>query len=104
VEYINILRARGVPRTEAIIQGSVRKLRSILITSLTSILGMLPLVMGVGEGTELYRGVAAVIVGGLMVSTPLTLVALPLLYSLIDESLELSSSISFRIQTMLGAK
>ena len=104
VEYINILRARGVGRTEAIIQGSVRKLRSILITSLTSILGMLPLVLGVGEGTELYRGVAAVIVGGLLVSTPFTLVALPLLYSVVDEMLDLVGALSFRLSTMLGVK
>lgn len=106
VEYINILRQRGVERDDAIIQGSVRKLRSILITSTTSILGMVPLIFGVGEGTELYRGVAAVVVGGLIASTPLTLLALPILYSLLDELAEFSSSLGFRFSVakdrMLG--
>lgn len=104
VEYINILRARGESRNEAIVQGSVRKIRSILITSLTSILGMLPLMLGVGEGTELYRGVAAVIVGGLTVSTPLTLVVLPLLYSVIDDTLDFVGTLAFRISTLMGVK
>lgn len=97
VEHVNILRKRGVERDDAIIQGSIRKLRSILITSLTSILGMLPLVFGVGEGTELYRGVAAVIFGGLIVATPLTLIALPVFYSLLDELSELANSLGFRV-------
>lgn len=101
VEYVNILRARGVPRSEAIISGSVRKLRSIIITSMTSILGMLPLVLGIGEGTELYRGVAAVILGGLLVSTPLTLLVLPLLYEWIDEAREMAGVVAFRVQTGL---
>jgi len=104
VEYVNILRARGVSRDEAIIQGSVRKLRSILITSLTSILGMVPLVLGVGEGTELYRGVAAVIVGGLLVSTPLTLIGLPLLYALIDEGAQVVSALGFRLSILTARK
>ncbi|MBN2712507.1 MAG: efflux RND transporter permease subunit, partial [Planctomycetes bacterium] len=104
VEYINILRARGISRDQAIVEGSVRKIRSILITSLTSIIGMLPLVLGVGEGSELYRGVAAVIVGGLMVSTPLTLVVLPLLYSLIDEMMDLVDALMFRLSVTMGMK
>ncbi len=100
VEYVNILRKRGVPRNEAIIGGAVRKLRSILITSLTSVIGMFPLVFGVGEGTELYRGVAAVVVGGLLVSTPLTLIALPLLYSLLDDFSEFWGTLQFRFAMM----
>jgi len=104
VEYINIMRARGIPRNEAIIQGSVRKLRSILITSLTSILGMVPLVLGVGEGTELYRGVAAVIVGGLLCSTPLTLIALPITYSLMDEFSVFISNMGFRLSMLTRSK
>lgn len=97
IEYINILRKRGLQRDRAVVEGSVRKLKSILITTLTSVFGMLPLILGIGEGTELYRGVAAVVVGGLVVSTPLTLLALPLLYSLLDELVEYLASIGFRI-------
>jgi len=98
VEYINILRKRGVEKSEAVVEGSLRKLKSILITSLTSILGMLPMVLGVGEGTELYRGTTAVIVGGLLVSTPLTLIALPLLYSFQDEATDWFGALGFRLK------
>lgn len=97
IEHVNILRRRGVRRDSAIIKGAVRKMRSIQVTSLTSILGMLPLVFGTGEGTELYRGVAAVILGGLLISTPLTLIVLPLFYSLLDEWSNFADSLGFRL-------
>ena len=104
IEYIGILRERGVDKTEAIVQASVRKVRSVMITSLSAILGMLPLAIGQGEGTELYRGVAAVMLGGLLVSTPLTLVVLPLLYSLMEGCVDFLSTLGFRLSVILGTR
>jgi len=104
VEFINILRRRGVDRTEAIIGGSKRKLRSILITSLTSVLGMLPIILGMGAGTELYRACAAVMFGGLLVSTPLTLIVLPIIYALLDQLTDTISLVGFRARALFTAR
>ena len=67
----------GMPRTSAVEQAVRFRLRPILMSTLTSLFGMLPLLLMPGAGTELYRGLAAVIVGGLAVSTLFTLVLLP---------------------------
>jgi len=72
----------GLSRTEAVSQAVHRRLRPILMTTLTSIGGMLPLLLNPGAGTELYRGIAAVIVGGMAVSTAFTLILLPALLQL----------------------
>ena len=85
VSYTNILRKRGMGKNEALIASSKRKLRSILITTLTTLLGMLPILLGMGAGSEVYRGCTAAIFGGLCVSTPLSLIALPAFYSVIDD-------------------
>ncbi len=70
---------QGLGRTEAVEQAVRQRLRPILMTTLTSIFGMLPLMVMPGAGTELYRGLAAVIVGGMAVSALFTLVLLPAL-------------------------
>ncbi len=67
----------GAPRREAVEQAIRLRLRPILMSTLTSIFGMLPLLLVPGAGTELYRGLAAVIVGGMVVSTAFTLLLLP---------------------------
>ncbi len=67
----------GAPRREAVEQAVSLRLRPILMSTLTSIFGMLPLLLVPGAGTELYRGLAAVIVGGMVVSTAFTLLLLP---------------------------
>jgi multidrug efflux pump subunit AcrB len=67
----------GSPRREAVEQAVRLRLRPILMSTLTSIFGMLPLLLVPGAGTELYRGLAAVIVGGMVVSTAFTLLLLP---------------------------
>ena len=78
------------------------KLRSVLITSFTSILGMLPIVLGMGAGTELYKGCAAVMFGGLLASTPLTLIVLPVIYALLDELRDVVQIALFRVRAALG--
>jgi multidrug efflux pump subunit AcrB len=68
-----------MPRSEAVGQAVRLRLRPILMTTLTSVFGMLPLLLVPGAGTELYRGLACVIVGGMLVSTVFTLLLLPAL-------------------------
>lgn len=85
IDYINILRSEGKERTEAItIAGPVR-LRPILMTTLTTILGLVPLALGIGEGAELQAPMATVVIGGLVLSTVLTLVFVPVLYTIFDD-------------------
>jgi len=75
----------GDHRREAVRQAVRRRLRPILMSTLTSLFGMLPLLLIPGPGTEVYRGLAAVIVGGMAVSTVFTLVFLPSMLRLGEE-------------------
>jgi HAE1 family hydrophobic/amphiphilic exporter-1 len=102
IDYINILRARGQPRNEAIINAGLTRLRPILMTTLTTVLGMIPLALGLGTGAELYRPLAIVVVCGLSFSTILTLVFIPAIYCLFDDLTELAGLISFRISMLLN--
>jgi hydrophobic/amphiphilic exporter-1 (mainly G- bacteria), HAE1 family len=86
VDYINILRReRGYARDAAIREAGPVRLRPILMTTVTTILGMLPLAMGLGEGSEVQAPMAIVIIGGLAVSTIITLIFVPVIYSLLDD-------------------
>jgi multidrug efflux pump subunit AcrB len=81
VEYVEIgKREAHLTTEEAVIEAGVVRLRPILMTTLTSILGMLPLAMGMGEGTELMQPLALVLVGGILFSTFLTLIVIPAVY------------------------
>lgn len=84
VDYTNILREKGVELYEAIIQAGLSRLRPILMTTLTTVLGMVPIFLGIGEGTELQRPMAVVIIFGLMFSMVFTLVLIPVLYYMFD--------------------
>ncbi len=84
IDYINQLRMRGVEKTEAIIEAGATRMRPILITSLTTIFGMLPIALGLGRGGEALQPLGAVVVGGLTTSTFLTLIVIPCVYSLLD--------------------
>jgi HAE1 family hydrophobic/amphiphilic exporter-1 len=84
VDLINQLQAQGVERSEAIMQAGAARLRPILMTSLTTALGLLPMAMGFGEGSEVRTPMAITVIGGLVVSTLLTLVVIPVVYSLMD--------------------
>lgn len=92
VDYINILRERGMEKGEAIVKGSKTRLRPILMTALTTILAMIPLMFSTGEGSEAGAPLAAVIVGGLTTSTFLTLVLVPVIYSIFEDWAERFSS------------
>jgi len=88
LDFINVLRKEGVPVQEAVLQASETRLRPILMTSLTTILGLLPLALGIGEGAELQAPLAITVMGGLTSATFLTLVFIPALYLIVVERLE----------------
>ena len=83
VDLVNQLRAEGMALSEALVEGSRLRLRPILMTTLTTTLGLLPLALGFGEGAELRAPMAIPVIGGLLVSTLLTLVVIPVLYKVL---------------------
>jgi HAE1 family hydrophobic/amphiphilic exporter-1 len=85
VDYIETLRSRGMDRRSAVMKAGPTRLRPVMMTTLTTILGMLPLASGIGEGAEMEAPLATVIIGGLTISTLLTLVVIPVLYTLMDD-------------------
>ncbi len=84
VDLINQLRAQGAERFDAIMEAGKARLRPILMTSLTTALGLLPMALGFGEGAEVRTPMAITVIGGLVVSTLLTLLVIPVVYSLMD--------------------
>lgn len=88
IDYTNLLRAEGVSTTEALLQAGPRRLRPILMTAFTTILGMLPLALGFAAGGESRASVGIAIIGGMLSSTLLTLVVIPVVYSLLDGAVE----------------
>ena len=84
VDLINQLRAEGMDKTAAILEAGRSRLRPILMTTLTTVLGLLPMAIGFGEGAEVRTPMAITVIGGLLVSTLLTLVVIPVVYSLLD--------------------
>jgi hydrophobic/amphiphilic exporter-1 (mainly G- bacteria), HAE1 family len=85
VDYTNQLRSRGMPRDEAILTAAPTRLRPILMTTLAAMLGMLPLALGIGSGSEMYVPLATAVIGGLATSTMLTLFIVPTVYTLFDD-------------------
>ncbi len=83
LSFIRDLRARGVTLQTAIMDGAVTRLRPVLMTALTDILGFIPMAMNVGTGAEVQRPLATVVIGGLISSTLLTLFVLPALYKIV---------------------
>ena len=85
VDYINILRRRGMERHEAIIEAGRNRLRPILMTTLTTVLGMVPLGLALGEGAEMQQPLAVTIIFGLSVSSIFTLLLIPVVYTYFDD-------------------
>ncbi|UMZ74644.1 efflux RND transporter permease subunit [Natranaerofaba carboxydovora] len=103
VDYINLLyRDRDTPRQEAIMEAGKKRLRPILMTTLTTVIGMLPLALGIGEGAEAIAPMATVTIGGLLVSTLLTLVVVPVIYTLMDDVSERIKNKSQKPQVTAG--
>jgi Putative silver efflux pump len=86
ISYINQLRQQGMPLDEAVLTGMVMRLRPVLMTALVAALGLTPLLLATGPGSEIQRPLATVVIGGLISSTVLTLVVLPVLYRWIERT------------------
>lgn len=84
VDYINLMRDRGYELYEAIALAGASRLRPVLMTAFTTILGMLPMALSQGEGSEMWRPMGIVVIGGLLVSTLITLIVIPVLYGIIS--------------------
>jgi HAE1 family hydrophobic/amphiphilic exporter-1 len=85
VDYTNHLRQRGLARAEALREAGRTRLRPILMTSIALVAGMTPLALGLQEGSEIYKGMAAVIIGGMLSSTVLSLLVVPSMYTYFDD-------------------
>lgn len=84
IDLINQMRARGIGKIQAILEGGKSRLRPILMTTLTTTLGLLPLAIGIGDGAELRAPMAVTVISGLVFSTMLTLVVIPVMYAIMD--------------------
>ena len=84
VSYFNTLRSQGCDAVEAAVQGSLVRFRTVLMTALLAMLGLLPMALSHGIGSEVQKPLAVVIIGGLSSATFLTLVVLPALYTLLE--------------------
>ena len=82
VDFTNLMRDRGYELNEAIALSGASRLRPVLMTACTTILGMLPMALSVGAGSEMWRPMGVVIIGGLTVSTVVTLIVVPVLYGI----------------------
>jgi HAE1 family hydrophobic/amphiphilic exporter-1 len=91
VDFINQRKGEGYSSYEAIVSSTRDRVRPILMTALTTILGLLPLAVGIGQGTEINQPMGIVVIGGLISSTLLTLYVIPVIYSLFDRETRRSS-------------
>src|SRR5207247_6603870 len=85
VSYFNQLRDSGITSYKAVVQGALVRLRTVLMTALLAMLGLLPMALSKGIGSETQKPLAVVIIGGLVSATLLTLIVLPALYLLFEE-------------------
>jgi len=103
IDYIKILRTRGMEREEAITTGATRRLRPILMTALTTILAMVPLALEIGAGSETWSPMARTVIGGLSMSTLLMLFAVPAMYNVVNRLVEKAGFVQIRREDPLAA-
>lgn len=85
VDYINQLRLDGMERRKAIAEAGATRMRPIFMTSITTILGLIVMALGIGDGAEMMQPIAVVCIGGLLYATLLTLFVIPCLYDLMNK-------------------
>ena len=91
IDHTNQLRAKGLTKHEALLQSGRDRFRPVLITSLTTIIGMLPMALTKGQGSEMSGPMATAVIGGLTSATFFTLLIVPILYSIVDHASEKAS-------------
>jgi HAE1 family hydrophobic/amphiphilic exporter-1 len=84
IDYTSQLRQRGMSKRDALVQAGQVRLRPIMMTTLTTVLGLLPMSLGLGEGAEIRAPMAITVMWGLMFCTLLTLIVIPIVYDLVD--------------------
>ena len=84
VDYINIRRERGQEKDEAIMEACPLRVRPIMMTTLTTVLALIPMAVGSGEGNEMLQPMGVVMISGMVISTVVTLLFTPVYYSLLD--------------------
>jgi HAE1 family hydrophobic/amphiphilic exporter-1 len=92
VDYINQLRAKGQDLHTAIKNAGQARLRPILMTTLTTVLGLLPMALGLGEGAEIRTPMAITVIAGLVSSTVLTLIVIPTVYAVFTPAIKVQTS------------
>jgi HAE1 family hydrophobic/amphiphilic exporter-1 len=102
VDYTNLLRARGVTIIEAAHQAGLSRLRPVLMTTVTTIFGLMPLALASGEGSETWQPLGTTVLGGLTLATLVTLVLIPTLYSWVEQARERING--FRARRRLAAE
>jgi len=85
VDHINQLRLKGLEKYKAIIQAGSDRMRPVLITAITTIMGMLPMALSKSEGSELKSPMALTVIGGLISATFFTLFVIPVIYSVVEK-------------------
>lgn len=97
VDYTKVLRGRGMERSEAVVTAGRTRLRPILMTTLAMVFGMMPLAFALGAGSEMRAPMARAVIGGLLTSTVLTLLVVPVMYTVLDDfSVWLRKRLSFK--------
>ncbi len=84
VTYIRQLRVQGMPVEQAVLEGGITRMRPVLMTALVASLGFIPMALSTGDGAEVQRPLATVVIGGLVTSTLLTLLVIPAIYRWFD--------------------
>ena len=85
IDYVNQLRAQGVSKFEALVEAGITRLRPILMTTLTTLLGLSTMAMGMGTGAQMMQPVAIVCIGGLLYATLMTLFVVPAMYDIMNK-------------------
>jgi len=104
IDYTHTLRERGLSRNEAVLEAGPTRLRPILMTTMAMIFGMLPTALKLGRGSEMRAPMAIAVIGGLIVSTLLTLLMVPVTYTLMDDFVQWCHRISHRHHKSEGIK
>lgn len=103
IDYIITRRKSGEDRRTAVVNAGPIRLRPILMTTLTTVLGLIPLALGIGEGAEIQAPLATVVIGGLTLSTVLTLVFIPVMYTIFDDFSEYLKRKAFKSKNISAA-